>query len=67
MHIEFSKKLGSQPLFAIEACNGELVFDMPYYRTIFTPAAKLKNEQQASCDEKRDTDITTDVTRNTKN
>lgn len=60
LHIDVSQKLGIQPLFAIVSCQGEYIFDMPYCRIIFTPAAKLKNTLRTSCHETKDASASTD-------
>ena len=41
IHFEGARALTAQPLIDIESYNGEIIFDMPYSRLIFTPGHKF--------------------------
>ena len=41
IYMEWSRQLSAAPIFEIDTCNGETIFDIPYCRAIWTPGHLL--------------------------
>ena len=44
LYVQLSKSLGVKPVFAINACKGEIVLDMPWMEIILTGPKRLRHE-----------------------
>ena len=51
-HAEFSKDLGMFPLWEINICKGETIFDIPFGQIIYTPRKQLMRETGLPLDDK---------------
>lgn len=51
LHVEVCREFSAQPLFARRRHKGEMIFDLPYCRIIYTPAQHGTGKEAMDCDE----------------
>jgi hypothetical protein len=52
IHVEWARALRITPLFVMERFNGEVIFDLPFCRLIYTPGRRINKRTGSRNDEK---------------